>query len=123
MKDRMHQQVEVSDHLGKGLRCSKSGMGCTFIDSEHTSKGIFHRSRDPFQLVGLHLANVDDAIGRQNFIAKDEMIRSSPCKSHLRPMFEISHGDTQIISSLFDAAFFCDFFHFDHRISRRVSIF
>ena len=119
----MHQQVEVSDHLGEGLRRSKSGMGCTFIDPEHTSKGIFHCACDPFQLVGLHLANVDDAIGRQNFIAKDEMIRSPPCKFHLRPMFEISHGDTQIIGSLFDAAFFRDFFHSDHRISRRVSIF
>ena len=37
--------------------------------------------------------------------------------------FAVANAGVDIISGLFDAAFFCDFFHSDHRISRRVSIF
>ena len=119
----MHQKIQIRDHFRESLCRGKLGVGHTFVDAEHASKGIFHRTCDPLQLMGLHLADVDDAVGRQHFVAQHEMICRSSRKIHLRPVLEISQGDPQVICCLFDAAFLSHFFHFDHGIARRISVF
>ena len=123
VKPGFHQQVQVGKHPGKAHGIRAFGMEGHLVDAVYTAKGVFNCSGDPFQLMGLHLADIQDGIRFQDPFGQDKGFGMVSClKGGQDPLMKIRQGNLIAKGCFFQATAFGCFFRSDYRIPRRIPI-